>query len=287
MSETLSPPYRLSVVIRCAGESSVFRCIASIDRPVDLVVTLPSDTSIRPELERLGARVVEVPRMQQGLATNTGVAAAVGDSVMIMDSDCWFEPGALAEVERALDAVPVVRTRVVYEASSRIVWSHTIAKARDFDNQGDQRYWFPGLALRVSTISALGGELCHPDLWWVEDADVHDRLEACGLTEQFHQAGVIRHAPITLQREIGSQVKYGRGGATRAWLRADAPRYFGRHPSLLRRFESIRRAKGLNVAILKGGANLLRTAAMYAEYRRLSRSATAVSQSPPTRQREG
>jgi hypothetical protein len=272
------PRLDLSVVIRCAGEREVFRCLDSIDAPVDLVVTLPADTTIRAELEGRGARVVDVPRMQQGLATNAGVAAATAGSVVIMDSDCWFQPGTLAALAAALVELPVVRTKVVYESSPQVAWSRTIAGARDFDNQGDQRYWFPGLGIRKSTIDLLGGELCHPGLWWVEDADVHDQLEELGLTAEFHQVGVIHHGPISLRHELRSQVKYGKGGAMRALLRGGAPRYFGRHASYAARVRTIHRSKGLAVTALKAGTNVIRTTAMALTYRRLRRTSVVAAE---------
>lgn len=263
-------PLDMTVVIRCAGEQSIIRCLESIDADVEVIVTLPEGTAMDDVVARLGARVIRVPRLQMGLTTNLGTAAARRSKLLIMDSDCWFSEGCLQAVDKALDALPVVRTKVLYEKAAHNPLSAVVAEARDFDNYADERYWFPGLGIRKDTIEALGGEICHPKLWWVEDADLHNQLVERGLVSGYHCAGEIHHGPLTLSHEIRSQLRYGRGGALRAYLRAETPRYFGAHESAWRRFREIRRKKGLIVACYKTVMNIMKTAAMWQEHRRLA-----------------
>jgi GT2 family glycosyltransferase len=91
------------------GAGLVGRCVAAALAAGAAEVVVVDDGSTDEssgEAAVAGARVIPSRGRGFSAAVNTGVAEATGASLLILNSDCYLEPGALDELERALAATP-------------------------------------------------------------------------------------------------------------------------------------------------------------------------------------
>lgn len=140
-------------------------------------------------------RVVVAPRKGPGVARNTGMAAAKGDFIGLLDDDCEAQPGWIMAGLRRLEEVDLVQGRT---------------EPRDPVNSPyDKTIWVPAfsglwescnLFLRRSVIDRHGGFDEHwnptgiPGEHWAEDTEWGWRVVRGGTTYAFEPDAFVRHA---------------------------------------------------------------------------------------------
>lgn len=159
--------------------------------------------------------MVEIPQRDLAEACNRAAAVASRQFLFLMNSDCTFDPGALATLLPHLDDEAVARCRVRFTAAS---WFATgAARYRDYLYNTLQRAYQPGLVISQSTIRRVG-YLFHPGIRWNEDAELSRRLSAARIPTMYVGSVSIEHAPLAFAEDVRSAFRYGVG---RRWTDAN------------------------------------------------------------------
>src|SRR5205823_3379000 len=99
---------RTTILMTSTGEAHLLRrslpaALAQDDADVVVIDNGCSDDT-SPFAEELGARVIRFAETTQYCAvTNAGIAATGGDAVLLLNADCFLEPGYLAAARPRLD----------------------------------------------------------------------------------------------------------------------------------------------------------------------------------------
>ncbi|MGZ4316176.1 MAG: glycosyltransferase family 2 protein, partial [Gaiellaceae bacterium] len=118
MAETSTLPAtseapRVSIVIPCLNEaqtigecvSQVREVIGTLDLPAEIIVVDNGSSDGSGELARAaGARVIEEPRRGYGSAYLTGLAAARGDDIVMLDADLTYDAGEIPRFVSELES---------------------------------------------------------------------------------------------------------------------------------------------------------------------------------------
>jgi glycosyltransferase involved in cell wall biosynthesis len=211
---------KLTIVIPCRDDAQVVRCVRSVDADAEILIVLNgSPPGFVERLRReLGARVrieilesANLPR-----ALEHGIHAASFDRVLLMDSDCVFEPGSVVAVERAFDAgasdAEVYKGRIVFDPGSRRS-SALVARSRSQRMARIETAYKPPLALSRRLQDRLGGYFFDSRLIWKEDADLDYRVRRAGIRIGPVEGCVIHHAPLSVRADLNSSFRYGVGAA--------------------------------------------------------------------------
>ena len=121
----------MTVVICCSDDFDVARTIASIDTEVEVIVSLTPSKLLETWMRLARIDYVLTPRGNHSATTNAGMAAAMHEKILVLDSDTVLTPGTLQAVELALDEHRVVNVPIVFEDSGQII-SRAIATCRKF-----------------------------------------------------------------------------------------------------------------------------------------------------------
>ena len=213
------PP--LTVVIPCRDDRRVVACVESVDAPVEVLVVANGSPPgfldwIRPRLAGRGARIEVLPEANLALALEVGIRRAANSWVLLMDSDCVFEPGAIGAFRAAL--VPEEASRRVWKGEIEFEpgpgWiGGVIARARRQHTSRPLSAFKPPLALSREVGAAIGGYFFDERLRWKEDADLDCRIRRAGIEIVPVPGGRIRHAALTLRGDLRSSYRYGVGAA--------------------------------------------------------------------------
>jgi GT2 family glycosyltransferase len=210
----------LSIVIPCCDDARVVRCVRSVDADAEVLIVLNGsppgfadmlgrEVGARARLEILGA-----PNASR--AMEHGIRTASFDRVLLMDSDCVFEAGSVAAVERAFDAgssdEEVYKGRIVFDPGSARA-SALVARSRSQRMGHFTIAYKPPLALSRRLRDRLGGYFFDPRLVWKEDADLDYRIRRAGIRIVPVEGCVIHHAPLSLGDDLTSSFHYGIGMA--------------------------------------------------------------------------
>jgi glycosyltransferase involved in cell wall biosynthesis len=218
-SATRTPP--LAVVIPCKDDSRVVRCVESVDEAAEIVVVAngsPKEflAAIRLPLERLGARLEVLAEANLARALELGIRSAASPCVLLMDSDCVFEPGAVGAFRGALAAGAATREvfkgEIEFEAGTSRIGA-VIARTRRQHTGRPLTAFKPPLAFSREIAASIGGYFFDERLPWKEDADFDRRVRRAGLHVVAVSGGRIRHAPLTLRADLRSTFRYGVGAA--------------------------------------------------------------------------
>lgn len=201
----------LSIVLPCAVDDGIDRCIRSIDERVEVVAVLNRPTlSARVGVSRLGLRVVEVGERNLGLACDMGVEAATNDLVLMMNSDCWFGPGTIRTILKEWSPGNVITTSVRYEG--RNLRSRIIEQLQASQSENPPQAYQPGLLFDRRIRADIGGYWFDHDIHWTEDADFHRRVVAAGMNIRLASApAVIWHRQPSISKHLRSAFRYGIG----------------------------------------------------------------------------
>jgi len=214
---------RLSIVLPCADDDGIERCLASIDEDVEVVAVLNgAHPSVRAAVASRQLTVVEIPERNLGAACQAGCVAAANDHVLLMNTDATFAPGALAKMMADWRPGTVVRASLVFDGdNARARW---IENLQNHQMSNPDRAYQPGLLFSRAIVDDIGGYFFDEHIHWTEDADFDRRARAVGVTVTV-SAGVVRHGAVTVTRKLRSAFRYGLGRAI-----AERKRLYGTTP---------------------------------------------------------
>lgn len=263
----------LTVVVPCRDDARVVECVRSVDADAEILIVLNGSPPQFADMLRreVGgrARLEILPLPNRSRAVEQGIGAASCDRVLLMDSDCIFQPGSIAAVERAFDGgacdEEVYKGRIVFDPGPARS-SAVVARSRSQRMGQVASAYKPPLALSRRLRDRLGGYCFDARLPWKEDADLDYRVRRAGIRIVPVEGCVIHHAPLTLGADLSSSFHYGVGAAIARHLAVPLPQP---RRSVV---ESLRR-DGAEAALYMVVSNLVRTTGYsYARARlRLSR----------------
>lgn len=200
----------VSIVIPCSSDPLLERCLQSLDVNTDVVVALNAPT---PEVRDIvakfpGVRTAETNIRGIARAYNLGIEAAYSDNVLLMDSDCLFEPGTIKRLYMLGLEYRVAKGKVVF--SRKGVTSSTIAKLREYTTSDQVSAYSPPLLFDRKIVDQIG-HYFHPDLIWSEDADFDARVKRANIPIGYDPEAIIYHKALTLTEDLRSAFFYGVG----------------------------------------------------------------------------
>lgn len=250
----------LTIVIPCRDDARIVRCVGSIDAEAEILVVLNGSPAGFADVLRREAgarvRIATLASPNASRAMEHGIGAASCDRVLLMDSDCVFEAGAVAAIERAFEAgspdEEVYKGRIVFDPGSARSGA-LVARSRSQRMGHVTKAYKPPLAFSRRLRDRLGGYFFDSRLVWKEDADLDYRVRRAGIRIVPVEGCVIHHAPLSLGTDLTNSFRYGVGAAIARHLRVplSKPRR-----SVL---ESLRR-HGAEAALYMLVANLVRSA---------------------------
>jgi glycosyltransferase involved in cell wall biosynthesis len=210
----------LTIVIPVCDDPLIYRCLASIDVTCPIIIS----TNGSPDwfLEGLvtysrGASHVTVLNTSErgiGLAYNRAILQAVTPMVLLMDSDCIFEPGAIAAM-LAASSGGLVKGRVQFETEG--YGSKVVAAARRLTEDPlvtkKANAYSPPLLYRTDVVEEMGGYHFNAAMKWREDRDFELRRRKSDIPVRLVPAAVIWHKPLSLKNDLRSVRAYGVGQA--------------------------------------------------------------------------
>jgi hypothetical protein len=151
-------------------------------------------------------------RAGMSAGVNLGVLHASCEYIVVLDSDCVLENGALDAYESALARSAFVRGQTFVERAGG--WSNFAALGAEEMNRRfatKARLMGPSIAFRRQDFQAHGGydENCGASC----DHEFALRLEHAGVTTTFVPGARLRHQPITFRIDTSAHRAYGRGMA--------------------------------------------------------------------------
>ncbi|MFJ8694685.1 glycosyltransferase family 2 protein [Streptomyces roseolilacinus] len=210
----------LTIVIPVRDDPLIYRCLASIDVPCSVIVS----TNGSPDWFRKGlatyakasshVTVLSTPESGIGLAYNRAIAQAVTPLVLLMDSDCVFEPGAIASM---LAEAPfgLVKGRVRFETADR--GSRLVAAARRLTEDPlvtkKVNAYSPPLLYSTKIVEKMGGYHFNTAMKWREDRDFELRRRKSNIPVRLVPQAVIWHKPLSIRDDLRSVRAYGAGQA--------------------------------------------------------------------------
>jgi len=199
----------ISIIIPCADDIRLAKCIESIDEDVEVIVALNGATEEIKDLVRgYGVRSCEIPERNLGAACNEGIKVASSQNILLMNSDCIFRRGTIRLLYEGLRDHKVARGRVIFESKGFI--SKVIARAREYTTTDMVRAYQPALAFRKDIVEDIGYYFDN-DIHWTEDADFDRRIRRAGLEIKYIPDAIVYHPPLTIWTDLRSACRYGIG----------------------------------------------------------------------------
>jgi GT2 family glycosyltransferase len=233
----------LSIVLPVGDDDGIARCLASITEDVEIVAVLNGATGRAERAVRADARVrlLSTPERNLGRACEIGVSAAAYDLVLIMNTDCTFEPGAIRWLRAAWRPATVVSGHLLLSGGTYA--NRLVNRLHQVQRTCPPHAFAPGLLLHRGIRAEIGGYFFHDRVRWTEDADFHRRCTAAGIEVVFCRGATIRHPPKTVGEFLTTAVKYGTGraAAEQLGLPGTTPHFRLRPRPLIARARHVRR----------------------------------------------
>lgn len=222
----------ITIIIRCSDDERLFRCLRSIDKRVEVVVSLTPNLKIENKIKKMGLKYCLTPKGNLSITTNAGLKLVKNKKFIVMDSDSFFKKGAVRQIDEALDKALVVKPKVIFLHRKSNPFSKLIAEGRDFEYSQKPKAYSPGLGLRKELKERVGGYFYHPHIRWTDDGDLNRRIEEAKIPVYYLPKAIIYHDPISLKKDLQSAFKYGVStmeglktvGKTKS---VNFPKYFG------------------------------------------------------------
>ena len=211
----------ISIVINCSDDFHVFRTIKSIDEDVEIIVSLTANQEIQRRLTKLNIPFAVTPKGSQSVTTNAGIKLVSFEKFILMDSDCYFEPGFIRSVFCNLDRFLIVNGNIIFDSHNSWL-SKAISECKKFDDTYDGLVHKPGLGLRKSLLPKIGGYWFDELLKWAEDSELSYRIEKAGVSI-FNEKSSIHHLPTTYKHNLSSCFLYGTGDYFRYFILKQKP----------------------------------------------------------------
>jgi glycosyltransferase involved in cell wall biosynthesis len=208
---------RISVVIPVKDDPLIFRCVESVNEPVEIVIAANgSSTEFLEQLKAIDdgrVKVVSIPEPGIGSAYNAGINAAAGTHILLMDSDCVFAPTTLRAMAAAATTHDMVKGRVLFRTED---WQSAFtARARQHQEDptmtGEIKAYSPPLLYRRDIVNRMGGYHFDDRLAWREDREFELRRRTAGLGVYFVPEATITHKPLRFRADLRSMYSYGQG----------------------------------------------------------------------------
>jgi len=203
-----------SIVIALKDDERIFRCIESVDEDVEIVLSLNgTPDGLRKRLEQAPGRIVitSIPETGNlGGAYNAGIEAASGRYILLMDSDCVFDPGVIRRMAYRAAVYPVVKGQVVYGVAPGLV-SALIARIREFDEGDYISALSPPLIYDRTIARYIGGYQFEPLIHWCEDREFDFRLQLADIPVLYDGQSTIHHDAQKGFQDFRSYWRYGVG----------------------------------------------------------------------------
>ncbi|MDY6055162.1 glycosyltransferase family A protein [Micrococcus sp.] len=200
-----------TVVIPVKDDMRVGRCLASFDeaRAHPLVVMNDPTQEVRELVERAGCDSLTLPTAGGPAACEAGMQGAGTASVLFMDSDCVFHPGALTAFAEAVGTADFVRGVTIFRHHTRL--QRVVARSRVRHTNMPQMLFKVPLLVDRRVLPKIGGYLFDSRLAWTEDFDLTMRVRSSGATTRVLREGVVIHDALTPLRDLTSAYRYGQG----------------------------------------------------------------------------
>lgn len=209
----------ISIVIPVSNDLRLQRCIESIDEVVEVVISLNKPSTEIKTLTRslikakkyshLRFKVCEIPQPSIAQAYNNGIATASYHKILLMDSDCIFQPGCIKKLNDNLGENLLSKGKVIFTHDSQV--TAIIAKAREFHTSDKISAFSPPLLFDKKIKKYIGGYYFHPKLCWLEDSEFDSRVQATKLNISYDPTAQVLHPPLTPLRDLRSAFWYGVG----------------------------------------------------------------------------
>lgn len=199
----------ISVIIPCAYDTRLTKCLETIDEDVEVVIALNGATpKVRQIALGSGAKICEIAERNIAKAVNRGIEISDSSNILLMNSDCIFAPGAINMFFEGLQGFKVAKGLIAFESKGFL--SRILARGREYMNADGAKAYQPGLAFRKDIINDIGYYF-DEDVHWAEDADFNRRIMLAGLSICYLSKAVLYHSPITVWTDLRSSFRYGIG----------------------------------------------------------------------------
>jgi GT2 family glycosyltransferase len=215
----------ITIIIPVCDDPLIFRCLASIDVVCPVIISTNGSPAWFLEglvtYAKAASKVTVLSTAQRGigLAYNQAISRAMTPLVLLMDSDCVFEPGCIATMVAAASC-GLAKGRVRFETEGR--GSRLVAAARRLTEDPlvtkKVSAYSPPLLYRTSIIEKMGGYHFNSAMKWREDRDFELRRRKADLLVQLVPEAIIWHKPLSLRDDLRSVWSYGMGQAHGEWL---------------------------------------------------------------------
>ncbi len=203
-------PLPLTIVIPCADDVRIRYCLESIDEDVEVLVVLNGSTrDVTDIVKNYKVRTVKIRERNLSKALNIGIEKASNPNVILMDSDCKFERGAIKRLFEGLQGNYVAKGKVVFQSNNFI--SKTIAKVREYSYYYPPKPYNPFLAISKDIKKFIGNYYFDESIHWTEDADLNARLKDTGIKVNYVFSARVFHPPLSLKHDLRSAIRYGIG----------------------------------------------------------------------------
>lgn len=201
---------KLSIVIPCSTDTRIKKCIESIDENVEIVVVLNgASQEVKQIVKRLAVKIVNVKEANLSKALNFGIKNSSNNKIIFIDSDCYFQKGAIRKAFVALKTNLIVKSKVVFLYNNPP--SKVIADTRDFVNYNYPKPYNPFLAIDKRIKKYSNGYYFDSQIHWTEDADFYSRLKRSNIKVKYLFSAKAYHPPLTFAQDLKSAFRYGIG----------------------------------------------------------------------------
>lgn len=200
----------LTIVIPCADDIRIKKCLSSIDEKVEILVVLNGATAqVKEIVKQFPTKIISIFERNLSKSHNIGIHGASYDKVILMDSDCIFESGAIRKIYHALGDRLIVSGYVVFEYND--YFSKLTALAREYSYYHPPKPYNPFIALNKKIKSKIGDKYFEEGIHWTEDADLHTRLDKANIQVKYVPEARVFHPPLTIFYDLRSAFRYGIG----------------------------------------------------------------------------
>jgi rSAM/selenodomain-associated transferase 2 len=180
--------FSISVIIPTRNEAenieSLLRYLQQQDRNIEIIVVDAASTDTTAEIAKRRSKVIQSGK-GRGMQMNAGAKAASGEVFWFIHADCYPPPGAVDEINRALNDPSIVGGGFEYALN------HPAFRFRvvEFLSNGKNRLlkWLfgdMGIFVRREIFEKMGG---YAEIPLMEDMDFSQRLKKYGKIVIFHQ----------------------------------------------------------------------------------------------------
>jgi glycosyltransferase involved in cell wall biosynthesis len=200
----------LSIVIPCADDVRIKHCLDSIDENVEVVVVLNGNTKeVANIVNNYDVKIIRIKEKNLSKALNIGIKNSSNSNIILIDSDCRFEKGAIKKLFKGLRNHYIAKGKVIFESNNFL--SRTIANVRDYIYHNPPKPYNPFMAIKKNIKQFIDNYYFDESIHWTEDADLNTRLKKAGIEVNYVFSARVFHSPLSLKHDLRSAFRYGIG----------------------------------------------------------------------------